>query len=388
MKVNELLEKIAVERPVGTANNESILEFVEEVSEKLGYQLQALPFQCKVWNDCGSELNGCTVDLLTSPFSPSFSGTAELIAADSLDQLDQRIADKIVLLHGDLTKDGIQPKDYPFYYPEEHKALIEAMEINRPKAILAATGKSQMSGWDPFPLFSDGNFMLPSAYFKEDAFSLVKQLSERRQLQLTISSQNELVESRQLIAQKPGKTKEKVIICAHMDTQYNTPGTLDNATGLAVLIQLMNLCKSEDFDFALDFVPFNTEEYYGADGELGYLAELANSEEQVKLVINIDSPAHIGSKTAISTYNVAGDLADTLENQMSQHPEIVTGEPWFAGDHAVFAFQQIPCLAVSSCDLFEGALANTHTPADTLDTVDPAIIDTAAAFLYQMLKSI
>jgi len=36
--------------------------------------------------------------------------------------------------------------------------------LTKPKAIIAVTGKNPACGLDPFPMFEDGNFSVPSAY--------------------------------------------------------------------------------------------------------------------------------------------------------------------------------------------------------------------------------
>jgi aminopeptidase YwaD len=77
-------------------------------------------------------------------------------------------------------------------------------------------------------------------------------------------------------------------------------------------------------------------------------------------------------------------LADRI---IASHQKIVKGDEWYAGDHAPFAFRGIPCMAVTSSDLFEGALEHTHTSKDTLDTIDFGMIKSTAQFLIEVISS-
>ena len=130
---------------------------------------------------------------------------------------------KILILTQELAKEPLQPKDYPFYYPEEHKQLINLLEEKSPLAIIAVTGKHSMCGLDPFPLFEDGNFLIPSAYINEEVFKEVKKLYNKKICSLVINSKKILKDSRQIIATKKSKSSRgKIVICAHMDTKYNT----------------------------------------------------------------------------------------------------------------------------------------------------------------------
>lgn len=58
----------------------------------------------------------------------------------------KHLRDKIVILRGDAAKKPIQPKDYPFYYPDEDKEIIFRLESQKPKAVIAMTGQAQLSG--------------------------------------------------------------------------------------------------------------------------------------------------------------------------------------------------------------------------------------------------
>ena len=171
-----------------------------------------------------------------------------------------------------------------------------------------------------------------------------------------------------------------------MDTQYDTPGAFDNGTGVVTLIRIMQKLKDVDYGLDIDFVPFNTEEYFGANGEIGYLEYLDKRQEEIALVINIDSPCHVQSKTAISYYNIQKDQETIINETITQYERVEKGEAWYAGDHCMFAMKNIPCLAVSSSNLFKSALEHIHTPKDTLKDIDETLIEETAEFLVELVQ--
>ena len=259
---------------------------------------------------------------------------------------------------------------------------------SQPAAIIAVTGKHPSCGLNPFAMFEDGSFTVPSAYISAKALPL-EQVSGQR-AEVSIVSEVAEVTSYQLVAKrKAGAAKEKkIVICAHMDTKYGTPGALDNATGVYILMQMLHKLADYAGEYCLEFVPFNGEEYYAAKGEVAYLDYLQNKLETIALVINVDLVGCQASKTAISTYNLPEDLGAKLQAQIAANDDIVEGEPWVEGDHSIFAFQGVPTLAAVSSTFREGAMSITHTPDDTLDRVDLRLVEATADFLVDLINSL
>jgi len=188
----------------------------------------------------------------------------------------------------------LQPKDYPFYYPDEHKAIIDCLEAKSPCAVIAVTGETIMSGLKPFYLIEDGNFHIPVASLDKEVFAGIADKIYEKEVELAIISQNKNETAYQLIAsKKAAEPKGTIVICAHMDSKYNTDGALDNAFGVVTMLYAAKEIKADNYN--IDIVPFNTEEYYDPQGELIYLDYLKKSGEDVSLLINIDTVAHTGS---------------------------------------------------------------------------------------------
>ena len=343
------LRDFAKERPVGTQHNTDLIAMVEAYLSEMGYEIESLPFDCMVWKRGTSTISIAeqTFPVESSPFSEPFCGNSKPLLVRTIEELrgvDCRGA--ILLLAGDITQTPLSPKDYPFYYPDEHKELITLLEEKGPAAIVAVTCATPLNGKNHFPLFEDGNFLIPSANMDTHTFHNIEPLltAGTALADLTIDSHKEPGHSRQLVASKRAvNAKGKIVLAAHMDSKYDTPGALDNAAGVAVLLEAAAVIDVAEND--VDIVPFNSEEYYGASGELAYLGRIDG--EHIQLMINIDSPCHIGSKTAVSFYNFSDDMQAAADKVISCSPDIVKGDAWYAGDHAPFLFRGTPCMAVT-----------------------------------------
>ncbi len=384
----ELLARIAKPRPVGTSQNLEITSYIESYLGSLGYETNKIPFRCKVWESKESFLaiDGNKLTLQVSPYSLPFDGTRKAIVVRNLEELERvECEDKILFLTEDLAQESLQPKDYPFYYPDEHKAIIDCLEAKKPCSIIAITGEACMSGLRPFTVIEDGNFHIPTASLDKEIFSEIEDKVLEKDVDLTIASKNDFATAYQLIASKKvSDPKGTIVICAHMDSKYNTNGALDNASGVTTMLYAAK--GIENFNYNIDIVPFNSEEYYDPQGELIYLKELEISKKEVSLLINIDTVAHVGSKVAVATFNFNEKEQQELEKIRNSCAGIVNGQPWYAGDHAVFAFGGTKCVLISASDLFEGCLSYTHCPKDTIDLVDEKLIENAAAFICKVVN--
>lgn len=306
--INEALEVITDEigaRPIGTENNRKANHFLKMKALQMGYDVISLPIECFLWEKDKSYMSHSvnSLEVFPSPFSEPFEGTGKVKYINSVEQLEWNDCnDRIIILHGDITKESMMPKDFPFFYPDEHKKIIELLEKKNIKGIIALTGKHPMCGLNPFPFFEDGNILIPSCFISEKYKAQLPE--EGEEIFLKIASGKEYGNGKQLVIKREGNKKRKIIISAHMDSKYETPAALDNGSGISVLLGIMHLLKDFHSQYELHFVPFNGEEYYGVPGQLGYLEYLNNEYENLELVINIDSPGHFESKTALSFYNI------------------------------------------------------------------------------------
>lgn len=180
----------------------------------------------------------------------------------------------------------------------------------------------------------------------------------------------------------------RFILCAHIDTKKNTPGALDNAAGVAVLLALAERLQHYNGARDLEIVPFNGEDYYAVSGQMLYIKQNDNRFEDVDMVINIDAAGYKDSNTAVSFYNLTEDNTRKLLETASEYPSIVQGEAWYEGDHSIFLQQGVPCMAVTSSNLHEGVMYLSHTPEDTLDKVNQALLEDLVEYLFRLVGAV
>jgi aminopeptidase YwaD len=391
-----LVEDIGA-RPTGTKENEAANAYLEGTARELGYEVTELHFGCRRWEygPSNAVANSTTpVPIQPGPFSAPLRGEFPVAVVETLEDLRTLEARGcLLLIRGKLAAEPLMPRDFPFYYPDEHREILDLLLDKRPAGVLALTEKHPLCGLSPYPLFEDGNLGLPNAYAADPR----GEIAGARAVRLELDSASVPATGRQLIFSRKSRAVAggpRVVLAAHVDTKYETPGALDNAAGLATAVAVMERLRDAELPFDLDVVPFNGEEYYEVSGQLAYLAHRAPSAEATRLMINLDGLGHCDSLGAFSFYNMGEDaaaadpaapaekaaarLSAATRAEIDEHPRATVGDQWISGDHAVFAFRGIPCVAVTSSNLMEQVVHLTHTPADTVEKVDVGLLDATA----------
>ena len=81
--------------------------------------------------------------------------------------------------------------------------------------------------------------------------------------------------------------KPPILIGAHFDTVFGSPGADDNATGIAVLLELARFFSSEIVNYPLRFVAFDLEEY-GLLGSSAYAQFLREEKQPLRLMLSLE----------------------------------------------------------------------------------------------------
>jgi alkaline phosphatase isozyme conversion protein len=196
--------------------------------------------------------------------------------------------------------------------------------------------------------------------------------------------------SRNIVAVKPGVSGKQIVIGAHYDSVRVGRGAFDNATGVALLMQLADALRNEKTPYTLVFVAFGAEEV-GLKGSTHYVAEMSDqSRADTVLLINFDSVATgdrlycYSSKEApwpqLALRSLARSLGEhilTSPGLNSRHAYGTTGD-W--SDHVAFRKAGIPYLYLESTNWLLGekdGYLNTakdrqiwHSKKDTLSYIE------------------
>lgn len=379
-------------RPLGTEENRRLAAFLAAEARNMGYAAESLPFTCVRWEGGPSflERSGVRVPIYPSPFSPAFDQTVDGTSAGTTQQLKRVRGDgRLVLVRGELAKEPLTPRDYPFFYSALHREIYALLDERRAAAIIAVTGRHPMYDESPFPLFNDTNFKTPSGYMTAENFDAVV-AAPRGKIRVVIKSKVYPETGEQWIFRKaaPAPSLGKILLFAHMDTAYNTPGALDNAAGVATLLLVMDRLRDYAGPYDLEFVPFNGEDSPMARGQVMYLDRYRKEMPDIRLGINLDALGFCGARVAVSAYNLDEVDQQLLDRELTKFANVERGPEWVEGDHSIFVFSGVPCLAFTSADLPQTVMTVAHTPRDTADHVDRALLAEAADCIAQLIAAL
>lgn len=319
---------------------------------------------------CGHE----SFEVESSPYSLGCIVEGELIAVNSLEQLKERsIEGKIVFLYGEIAAEQISPKNFVFYNPEHHQDLVATLEKGNPLALVCATERNSAvaGGVYPFPLFEDGDFDIPSVFMKDVEGEKLRSCDGKK---VTLISKAERIPSNSynIVARKGNINAPKIVISAHIDAKIGTPGAIDNATGVSVLLLLSQLLKDYNGTYLLELVAFNGEDYYSVPGQMKYIEQHQGNFENVILNINIDGAGYKSGLSAFSPFDLPVALKKIFDEVLLTHDNIEEGAPWVQGDHSIFVQFGRPAIAVSSSWFIENMECQdiTHTQKDHPEIVN------------------
>ncbi len=86
---------------------------------------------------------------------------------------------------------------------------------------------------------------------------------------------------------KGAKQEKPIVIGAHYDTVPGTPGADDNATGVAVLLELAAEFASRPLKYPVQLVAFDMEEY-GCFGSKHHAAKFKKKPQSIRLMISLE----------------------------------------------------------------------------------------------------
>ena len=386
------LNKLCLEIPhrrVGSEGNRAATAFFAETIASFGFSTECAEFDCLDWSHGEARLvaGGDSCEALISPYSLGCDVSAPLVVASTVDELERiEAGGKVLLLRGDVAKEQLMPKNFPFYNPEQHQKILNLLETKSPAAIVAATTRNPelAGGMYPFPLIEDGDFDIPSVY-TTDAEG--ERLAEHagREVSLAIEAERLPAKGYNVSARRGPDSGRRVVLCAHIDAKEGTPGALDNATGVAILLLLAELLRDYGGDMGIEIVAMNGEDHYSAAGQILYLRENAGTLGRVALAINMDAAGYHEGDTAYSLYGCPDETARSIREAFAHQEGMVEGEQWYQGDHSIFVQNGVPAMAITSKRLMELMTQVTHTTKDRPEIVDYGKLAAVALALSRLL---
>lgn len=380
------------DRNVGGPGNLAATAMFAREAERAGFEVARRDFDCIVWEHGGAELKvaGEAFDVLCGHYSLACDVTARLACAcEPADLETDAIRGAIVLLMRGLAAEQLMPKNFKFHVSERHQRVIRALEEHGPAALVAATGRNPGLAGSvcPFPVIEDGDFDIPNAYMKDvDGERLAEHAGEN--VHLRLDSRRVPATAEHVVARLAGDRPGRIVLAAHIDSAIDSPGAMDNASGVSTLLAVADRLSGYGAGPAIELVPFNGEDNYANRGEILWLEENEGRLDDVLVGINVDDCGVRGTDNHVSFYNCPIHLESSIRSLVEARPRTRVGPQWFQGDHMVLAMNGCPALAVACSDTAEFMRRYAHSSRDTIELLDASLIDEAAGLIRDAIASL
>ncbi len=219
-----------------------------------------------------------------------------------------------------------------------------------------------------------------------------------------------------LIVKKQGQNPDLIVLGAHYDTVPGSPGADDNASAVAVMLEVARLCQDIQTKSTITFAALVNEESpcYGTEnmGSMVYAESLKKSNAPVKLMICLESVGYfpnnenqkypfpgmglfyprtadfLGIVGNLISIRYVTALARAIRKNADIKVRTLVAPEYVAGinrsDH--FAFWHYGYKAVMITDTAFFRNKNYHRETDTIDTLDFYSMTQIVKGLYNALK--
>jgi Zn-dependent M28 family amino/carboxypeptidase len=161
------------------------------------------------------------------------------------------------------------------------------------------------------------------------------------------------------------------------------PGADDNATGVAILLELARVLSGQALDQGLGFAFFNVEEV-GQYGSKVFAKEWKARGTRLDGVINIDTigtwPVALGAGGKVNYVTNEASRPFMAEIEASLGLPVKPAETPWQDDHASFWAEGYPAIELTE----EGCTPVMHTPDDSSEKLDVASVAAVAQAIVKM----
>jgi hypothetical protein len=151
--------------------------------------------------------------------------------------------------------------------------------------------------------------------------------------------------SANLVAEIPGTEPEapRIVVGAHYDSQLDSPGAADNATGLAALLAMARAWAGARPRRTISLVAFGCEET-GSWGAADFVAR--HAEEGIGAMVNLDAlgPPLDATRTIVADPRLATLAADSARTTGWEVEQELDAHDFPFADHAPFVAADIPAV--------------------------------------------
>lgn len=200
-------------------------------------------------------------------------------------------------------------------------------------------------------------------------------------LRMSVESEERTWQATNLITEMPGTTDRWVVLCAHIDGHNVAESAMDNATGLATVLEVGRRMSEffPDLPVGLRLAAFNVEEW-GLDGSRRYVEHLSTAERNaIDVAIALDSITGHPRLSALTGGNGAVERFVQRCTASTAVPVDVVRPMLSNSDHYNFQNAQIPAMRlIAGYGREESLTRYLLTPSDRRSMVDPSQLKAAA----------
>lgn len=243
----------------------------------------------------------------------------------------------------------------------------------------------------PYPLpLSDLTFQEPSVYVSREAGTALRERCRRGDVRVRIETFGRHVPGTRdanVIGLLPGKRKGRIVVGAHYDSAWRSPGAVDNASGVAAVLELAHRATARPRRHTLEFVAFAGEEWWSF-GARYFVMELQRRETSppVRAMLNCD-PLSDGDTLELwaAPDRLVGRVDQIVQDTgLDNRFPILYREPSSGSDHYPFWLAGIPVVY----PVFTPTPAHYRQPTDMPETVDHERLEAIVDFLDRVLLSL
>jgi aminopeptidase YwaD len=233
---------------------------------------------------------------------------------------------------------------------------------------------------------SQGNFRgklaevapIPAISLSQEEGQRLLELLERGpvRLRLSVTATSEERRSENIIATGKGEGAPVLIFGAHYDSVEAGPGANDNASGVAVMLELARVLAREGFPLSVRFIAFGAEEQ-GLLGSREYVSRLSPAgRSAIRAMVSLDMVG-VGDRLRFGGSERLLDKSLAVARGLGLAASALGGSGAGASDHASFLAADIPAV------LFHYTVGvdldpRYHTAQDRAEFVRPENLATAA----------
>ena len=377
-EVHALLEELIAElgpRASGSDEELRAAEYLEQQYQSMGYQTGIQPFAVRRfdfhrWVESGGENAKVAVQ---SPERMSISGLP-LTSVPPNTSVSGPLLTLDLTQSGPFPESGLEGKVVQLLFGDRdlrdvHARLSLQAQVNwlADAGAVAVVLSRKLGEPRPYQPLYAVEPLIPALFIsKEEGTQLIDLAAQKEELIVSVHTESELVESRNVIAEMKGTGDSVVVVGAHYDTvPEGSVGANDNASGTAIVLALAEALSGQPLPFTVRFVSFGAEEV-GLLGSTHYVSSLSDMElRRVKAMLNFDVVGS-GAYTAVSGYRELTEAVSELAADLQVQAQTGLLPRGATSDHAPFEMAGVPVLFLWAPDI-----SRINSPRDTLEFVDP-----------------